>query len=524
MSAIRESVDDRAATIANLAEAVLQGRRLVLASNRGPIEYHRDAHGRIKSRRGSGGVVTALAALSRYVKLSWVASAMSETDRSVASVSPLDAPPLVPDGYSLRTRFVLTEPNEYELYYNVFSNPILWFVQHRLHGLLPHDDLRQVATTAFRNGYLPVNRAFAGALLREVRHGDGAPLVMLHDYHLYLTAGFVRAQEPCVFLQQFVHIPWPEPADWQILPAEIVRALCRGLLANDIVGFQTKRCAANFMATCAAVLPGARVDHGRGAIGLNGRRTLVRAYPISIDVQALRQVAWSPAVAEYERRLGPLRGAQTIVRVDRLDPSKNVLTGFQAFEMLLARRPDLRGRVKFLSFLVPSRTGIPEYRRYAQSVFAAIEGINARYGRDGWQPIDLFYENNYPQAIAGMRLYDVLMVNSSHDGMNLVSKEGPIVNQRDGVLVLSQGAGSHEELGGSALSIAPHDVEGTARALELALAMPAAERRRRAAALRATIESNDITNWLWEQMQDIRSSWRRLPLGACGPLSLPYAI
>ena len=193
------------------------------------------------------------------------------------------------------------------------------------------------------------------------------------------------------------------------------------------------------------------------------------------------------------------------MRVDRVDPSKNIVAGFRAFGLLLERHPELIGQAKFLAFLVPSRTGIPEYRRCTGEVFAAIRDINSRYQQEDWRPIELFYENNYLQALAGMSLYDVLLVNPLADGMNLVSKEGPIVNEHDGVLVLSRGAGSHGELAEGAVSVDPLDIEGTAEGLASALSMPEAERRARAEQLRQTIERNDLSVWLRSQLEDLRS-------------------
>lgn len=499
--ALNESSSQKDEVVA-LARGILRGRRLTVASNRGPVEYRLTQDGCLRAERGTGGVVTALAALSRYVRLSWVASAMTDGDREVAS-SGEECPPSLAADQDIRVRFVVTPPEEYDLYYNTFSNPILWFVQHQLHELLPEGNLDRVALRAWRGGYVPVNRAFAHSIARELQAGGASPVVMLHDYHLYLVARHLRELVPQALLQQFIHIPWPDPEAWMVLPSSIVAGMCRGLLANNIVGFQTNLSADNFLATCERYLPEARIDPLRGTVLLGGQRTQVRSYPISIDVDALLTLSRSPGVAFYQRRLRPLCSEQTIVRVDRLDPSKNVLTGFKAFARVLARRPDLHGRVKFLSFLVPTRTGIPQYRRYAQRVFAEIEAINTTYGSEGWQPIELFYENNYEQAVAAMGMFDVLMVNSSLDGMNLVSKEAAILNPGTGVLVLSRGAGSHEELGDGALSIEPHDVEGTARALEVALAMPEAERRRRAAIMRRTVERNDITNWLLMQLEDI---------------------
>ncbi len=504
MPAGRDTLDDRASQLIDLADAVLGGRRLILASNRGPVEFKRDEKGNLKACRGAGGVVTALASLSRYVRVSWVASALTAGDREAAEGLAFHDPLCLPGGHNLRIRFVVPPAAEYELYYNVFSNPILWFVQHRLHGLLPERSLLvPVAMKAWREGYQPVNRAFATALSEELRRGDASPVVMLHDYQLYLAAGYTRQRVPRAFLQQFIHIPWPTPDAWEALPAPIVQAICRGLLANDIVGLQTRRCVRNFLATCETLLPDAEVDYGQGVVQVDHRCTYVRSYPVSVDVAELRTLAASAQVREYESRLSRLCCGQTIIRIDRLDPSKNILNGFRAYDQLLERRPDLHRQVKFLAFLVPSRTNIPEYRRYATRVFSAIDEINAKHGSAGWKPIEVFYENNYPQAIAAMRLYDVLLVNSACDGMNLVSKEGPTVNSRGGVLVLSRDAGSYEELGAYALGVAPDDVEGTSLALEAALAMPKAERKRRAALLRKAVERNDLTNWLRRQFADI---------------------
>jgi trehalose 6-phosphate synthase len=208
-------------------------------------------------------------------------------------------------------------------------------------------------------------------------------------------------------------------------------------------------------------------------------------------------------VHEYERSLEPHRREMTIVRVDRAEPSKNVIRGFRAYRNLLERYPDLRRRVVFLAFLVPSRGALPVYQNYSEELFEFVDAINDEYGDEDWQPIHVFYEDNYAQAIAAMRLYDVLLVNPLIDGMNLVAKEGPLMNNRDGVLVLSEMAGAHEQLGDYALSVCPTDLEGTLRALYTALHMPRDERRRRAAALRRAVQEEDITYWMERQFRDL---------------------
>jgi len=217
----------------------------------------------------------------------------------------------------------------------------------------------------------------------------------------------------------------------------------------------------------------------------------------------VRQIATSPRAADYEERLKPVLGKQTIVRVDRAEPSKNIVRGFNAYEILLERYPELRGDVRFLAFLVPSRTHIRQYQRYIDEIDSAVKHVNERFGTEEWKPVQVFYENNYIQAIAGMRLYDVLLVNSVIDGMNLVAKEGPVVNTKDGVLILSEAAGAFEQLRRGALPVAPADVEGTARALHQALTMSPHERAERAHQMAGSIEREDITDWLYRQLSDV---------------------
>jgi trehalose 6-phosphate synthase len=283
----------------------------------------------------------------------------------------------------------------------------------------------------------------------------------------------------------------------------VARAICEGLLACDVIGMQTGASTANFLDTCAAVLPEAWVDRAAAAVTYRGRRTRVRAYPISIDLEAVARLAGSAEVASYRRLLAQPAAERLIVRVDRLDPSKNVARGFAAFERLLESQPEWRGRVRFLACLVPTRSEVPEYQRCREEAFGWVERINARFGDAGWRPVEVLYENNYAQAIAALSLADVTLVNPLADGMNLVAKEAALVNRRDGVLVLSRRAGAYEELGEGALGIAPEDVAGTAEALAGALAMPADERRRRAARLRGAVFRRDVSQWLEAQLVDL---------------------
>lgn len=473
---------------------------IVLVSNRGPVEYQLDGDA-VVVRRGSGGLITALDSLLRSAQGTWVAAALTDGDRVVAGGGRL-APTA---GWTMGVRLVALDPEVARRHYSRFSNPLLWFLQHGLTDLLRGSPTVATADEDWQRGYVPANRALAAAAVEEacafLRSGV-RPIVSVHDYQLYLLPQLVRSALPQVPLQFFLHIPWPEPAAWHALPWTLVRAICESLLNANLIGFQTVASAERFIATCRRFVPGvARL--GADLLGWRGRPVFVRSYPISVDVERLREQTRDPQFQRHRARLSAGWTGQTIVRVDRLDPSKNLLVGFAAYERLLERRPDLHGRVRLLAFLVPSRSTIPEYRAYAEAVLGKIEAINVAYGTAAWRPIQLFYEHNYLQALAGMALADVLFVNPVADGMNLVAKEGVVVSERDAVLVLSTAAGAYAELGPAALGVRPNDLDGTTAALERALALPAAERRARLRWLRTQVEQHDVRRWIQRRYGDL---------------------
>jgi trehalose 6-phosphate synthase len=489
--------------LSQLCQELLRHRNLIIASNRGPIDYHFNEGGKLQGRRGTGGVVTALSAISQYMDLTWVASAMGDGDRRAAGMAQGKRFKAPLAGHKLYIRFVVSSGSTYHKFYSIFCNPLLWFLQHYMWNSSHTPNIDARVYDAWENGYKAVNHAIAEAVINEALESDLPPLVMLHDYHLYLAASYIREQIPDAIIQHFTHIPWPEPHYWQLLPCTMREAICEGLCANDIVGFQTKRDVHNFLRTCEVFIEGAEIDYKCHTVLINDHLIRVKPYPISIDVTNLQRIVQSPWLQEYEGNLRPFCGGQTIVRVDRMEPSKNIVRGFRAFDLLLQRYPDLLGKVIFLAFLVPSRTHIRQYQRYALEVTQIIETINTKYGNDDWQPIKVFYENNYAQAIAGLRLYDVLLVNPVIDGMNLVAKEGPTVNTCDGVLVLSEAAGACEQLRDSVLTVTPTDLEGTMKAIYRALAMSPEERSQRAVAMKKLIEEEDITKWLCRQLDDV---------------------
>jgi trehalose 6-phosphate synthase len=482
-------------------------RQLIIASNRAPVtfDYGEDDH--LKYTRGTGGLVTALTSLAQHIRATWIACAQTEGDRLWRE----GQVPFRADAYPLNICFIQPGEAAYDGYYNVISNPLLWFLQHSMWDVSRTPVITRATWEAWEKGYRIVNHMFAQEIVRFIRSIDRPSLVMLQDYHLYLVGqevrSLLRATRPPTRtrrrtrLLHFVHIPWPGPDYWGILPAEMRESILQGLCGVDLLGFQTEADGLAFIRTCESYLPGALVNFKRGRVRYLNRVTHVRDFPISIDVEELRQFASTEEVARYIPEIRNIAGdRRLILRIDRIDPSKNIVRGFQAFEEMLELFPEHRGQVKFIALLVPSRMGVDEYQDYLAESMAAAGRVNALYGDSEWEPVRVLVGDNYARAVAALQLYDVLLVNSIADGMNLVAKEGVVVNQREGVLILSERTGAEQQLKVGAKIIPPCDVYATALALHNALDMTADERKDRALWMRELVEREDIHHWLCQQI------------------------
>jgi trehalose 6-phosphate synthase len=477
-------------------------RKLIVVSNRGPASFSRDESGERVAKRGGGGLVTALRSLVAHHDVTWIASAMTEEDRAVVDEAGGEAiDEVARDGAPYRLRLVAHDPAAYDWFYNVIANPTLWFLQHHLWALAYAPDIDPGLHHAWDDGYVPVNQGFADAVLVELDSQPDAA-VLFHDYHLYLAPRLVREARPNTAMSHFVHIPWPEPELWRVLPEAIRDAIHDGLLANDVVGFHAKRWRRNFLRSTRDLLD-ADCDFDSGVCSHGEGRTFVAATPISVDPVEFEELAVSENVLRSEAELESRRPEFLVLRVDRTDPSKNVVRGFRAFEFFLNAHPELHGRVMMLALLDPSRQDIPEYAEYLAAIQRAARAVNDRFQREGWVPVELRIEDNFALTVAAYKQYDALLVNAIYDGLNLVSKEGPLVNEKDGVLILSENAGAHEELGAWALSVNPFDLEEQARAIHTALVMPREERHARLEALREHVQTNDLAAWLETQLEDL---------------------
>jgi trehalose 6-phosphate synthase len=463
---------------------------LIVVSNRGPVSFGRDQNGQRVVRRGGGGLVTALRSLVAMHDVTWIASAMSDEDRRVAAEAgdqPLDE--RARDGSPYRYRLVAHDPQAYDWFYNVVANPTLWFLQHYLWDLKEAPRWDRGLHHAWEDGYVSINRRFAEVVVEELdREPDAA--VFLHDYHLYLAPRLIREARPDATLAHFIHIPWSQSDQWRVLPEPIRVAIHDGLLANDVIGFHSERWRVNFVRACHDIL-------GSDEASVR-RRTLVA--PISVDPLEFDELATSQAVLEAEAEIVARRPERLVLRVDRTDPSKNVVGGFQAFAAYLEAHPEAHGRVGMLALLDPSRQDIPDYAEYLGAIQRAARLVNDRFHESGWTPIDLQIRDDFAQTVAAYKQYDVLLVNAIYDGLNLVAKEGPLVNERDGVLVLSENAGAHAELGPWALTVNPFDLSGQAEAIHTALELPADERSARIGAIRSQVRTHDLSAWIEAQL------------------------
>lgn len=381
-------------------------------------------------------------------------------------------------------RIVTVEPDAdtYRVAYDVISNATLWFLHHMLFDLTRRPRFDHHWFEAW-NGYREFNEQFADCVAR-IAASDAT--VLVQDYHLALLPAMLAVRRPDLRIAHFSHTPFADANAMRVLPESAARQLLEGMSAGAC-GFHTARWRDNFLSSCADA-------------GVRAPPTFVA--PLAPDAQHLAQRSASPACTEALRRVEALVGSHRVVlRVDRMEPSKNLLRGFWAFDELLRQRPDLRGTVVMLALAYTSRQTLPDYLAYGTEVEVAARRVNDTWGTDGWTPVILDVADDADRSFAALTHYDVLLVNPLRDGLNLVAQEGPLVNRTAGVLVLSREAGSFDVIGAEALAVNPFDVSSTAAALEQALDMGSEERSRRAAALRALVVKRTPAEWLDDQLQ-----------------------
>ncbi len=459
----------------------------VLVSNRGPLAFSFDDEGRAVPGTAAGGLSGSLRPMVVGTGATWVACALGDADRAAT-----DAGLMCDEG--LRIELVDPDPDVYNLAYNVVSNAMLWFCHHHLFDAArrPRPDHRWIeAWEAYRD----LNQLFAERVAKVAPEGGR---VLIQDYHLALMGSELATLRPDLRTAHFTHTPFADPSELRMLPTATGTELLSAMAGFGACGFHTERWASSYRAGLAMLDP-------RSGKATPAAPTFVS--PLSVDPDRLLASASEPAAAEALARIEEQIGGsdrQVIVRVDRMELSKNLLRGFWAFEELLELQPERRERVVFLALTYPTRQGLPEYLAYQNEVESTVARINQRWATPGWTPIVLEVEDDYPRSLAALSRYDVLLVNPVRDGLNLVAKEGPLINTRNGVLALSREAGAFDELKVAALEVNPFDVSGTAEVLAQALDMDADQRASRIATLRQVIRARRPGQWLHDQLEAVR--------------------
>ncbi|MGI9004776.1 MAG: alpha,alpha-trehalose-phosphate synthase (UDP-forming) [Streptosporangiaceae bacterium] len=475
-------------------------RRLLVASNRGPVSFRRDDDGALSVSRGGGGLVSGLSSVAGHQDLLWVCAALSDADRAAARRAPGGMLGLDGALGGSSVRMLDIPAATFNRAYNTVANSVLWFVHHMLYDTPNQPQFG----TAFRRdweSYREYNLAFAQALADAAAGaGPGRVRTVIQDYHLALAPRMLASLSPGAQIAHFSHTPWAPPDYFRLLPDAIAAEVLEGVLGADHAGFLSRRWADAFTQCCEQVI-GATVDAGRTQVRYQGHVTSIGVHPLGVDGPELSARAHQPDVqARMETLAAQIGDRQLIVRVDRSELSKNIVRGLLAYREMLLAHPELHGQVMLLALAYPSRHDLLEYREYAASVHRLAGAIEDEFATPQWSPILLSTHDDYARSLAGYRLADVLLVNPIRDGMNLVAKEGPVLSDRQCALVLSREAGAADELGGHALMVNPFDVSGTAAALHQALMMPIAERARRCHALAAAAQAEPPSAWLAGQL------------------------
>ena len=469
--------------------------RLILLSNREPIEHRLGAGGQPVAVVPAGGVTAALQPAVASAGGTWIAWGSGPADFEVTDA---DGRILVPpENPTFLLRRIALSEKEIAEYYLDIANRSFWPL---CHLQLNHFSFNAESWKT----YVSVNRRFARAADEEA--AGRRATVWIQDYHLGLVAGML-GRIPNLFVHQFWHIPWPPPDVLRVLPA--ARVLLRGLLGNDLLGFHTRRYVVNFFACVADLLPGARADVKNGVVRYRNHKTHVRPYPISIDTRAIQRLATRPDVEAISRRIrldhAPRDGGQLVLGVDRADYTKGIPHRIVAFGRLLEQHPELLGRVILVQIAVPSRSDISEYQDLERDIEHLVDQINRKYGRPGWKPV-LHLKDHLDHAtlVAWYRAADVCIVSPVQDGMNLVAKEYVAAHVgKLGVLLLSQFAGAAEELEGAVL-INPYDESSLARSLYVALSMGPREREVRLMVMQKQVSNNTVQDWMRAIFRDVR--------------------
>lgn len=465
-------------------------KKLIIASNRLPYQIKKNK-GELQVQKSSGGLVSAISALSSMYEITWIGAAdfKEELWREFSDSDLTTEFKLVP---------LFIEKQLEKLYYNGFSNTLIWPLFHYFPSYSEYDE------NSFK-AYRYVNRLFAHKIKEVAREED---VIWIHDYHLMLVPGFLKNSFESLSCAFFLHIPFPSYELIKLIPEDWRKEILQSLVCSSVIGFQTSEHASHFKNSVAFFLG---QECTNNELSINGHISFVKHYPISIDVQKFEEGSKSPEVIAYRDKIRKhYEGVKIIFSLDRLDYTKGVINRLEAFESLLSAETEWLEKVILIINVIPSRETLSKYAERKKLIEENITRINGVYGNIHWQPIIYQYQHlGFTKLVACYAACDIMLVTPLRDGMNLVAKEF-IASRRDqtGTLILSEFAGASEEMN-SAILVNPNDLAAHRKALRKALESSKREQKKNISTLQEYIREHDVHFWAKTFLDDVETARKR---------------
>lgn len=457
-------------------------KKLFIVSNRLPLTVEQTGDN-YEVRQSSGGLISAISAYlkqdgkDKFSDTVWVgAPGCSERNWDAATASFLNA------DYNYSPVFINWK--KYELYYNGFSNSLIWPLFHYFPSFADY-------TSLYFTAYKEVNEQFARQIAEQVTSED---VVWIHDYHLMPLSGMLRKLFPDLTIGFFLHIPFPSYELFRVIPRDWQKEILTGLLGADLIGFHTADYAAHFLSSIEHIL---KIEHDGQNIQWENRTVKVDAFPISIDYRQFSEAYDDEnVVSKRVQNLQLKAGRKLIFSVDRLDYTKGISNRLRGYEQFLTEHPEYTGNVVFVLVIVPSRDGIIKYAERKRMIDEYIGNLNSRLGNILWQPVVYQYAHlNFEELVGLYTACDIALITPIRDGMNLVAKEFVASRQdKHGVLILSEMAGAAVELQ-DALLINPNDIEEISGMIKIGLEMDSVEQSDRLSRMQKRIEQYNVITW-----------------------------
>ena len=463
---------------------------IVIVSNRLPFILGKNKNGKTEVKKGAGGLVTAMAPVLKNRKGTWVGwpGYVEETDIDDNLLAAVES-----EATGYRVQPVMLSAEELKMYYEGFSNSIIW--------PLFHDATDKcVFLPDYWQSYKKVNRKFASSVAQIARPSD---FLWVHDYQLILVGEHLRKMSLKNRIGFFLHIPFPPVDTFARCPWR--KEILSAMLEYDILGFQTAQDKHNFFECLKQILHPPRIDpkvelaKGVSELFFAGKRIRIGVFPISIDFNEFFLTARESKTQQRAVEMRKSRPETMIILgVDRLDYTKGILEKLQAFRLFLTLFPTAHKKIHFIQLVVPSRREITAYVELKYRIEQLVGEINGKFGLHDWLPVQYMFRSlERNELISLYRASEIAFVASLKDGMNLICKEYCACNvDEQGVLILSEFTGAADQFKRDAILINPHDIEGTARAIYRAMNMPVEERKRRMHNLRTIVASKDVFWWV----------------------------